>query len=74
MLKDLMWWISLFLFINVYNIIADFSLTKFLEEQKESLSDGLSSAVRQILIDRLGLDDFLLDAPCSISTTSFVNG
>lgn len=59
---------------NVYNIISDFSLTKFLEEQKESLSDGLSSAVRQILIDRLGLDDFLLDTPCDISTTSFVNG
>ena len=55
-------------------MLADFSLTKFLEEQRESLSDGLSSAVRQILINRLGLVDFLLDTPCSISSTSFVNG
>jgi hypothetical protein len=39
-------YLNFFEFMNVYNIISDFSLTKFLEEQKESLSDGLSSAER----------------------------
>ncbi|CAC5375019.1 unnamed protein product [Mytilus coruscus] len=50
-----------------------FSLTKLLEEQKETLSDQLPTAVRQILLEKLGLSDFLLDSPCNVSTNPFVN-
>ncbi|XP_052071170.1 uncharacterized protein LOC127709608 [Mytilus californianus] len=44
-----------------------------LEEQKETLSEQLPTAVRQILLEKLGLSDFLLDSPCNVTTNPFVN-
>ena len=61
-------------YIYICYIFLDFSLTKFLEEQKEDLSDQLSSAVTQTLLSRLGLPEFLLDSPCDRTKQPFTNG
>ncbi|VDI38368.1 Hypothetical predicted protein [Mytilus galloprovincialis] len=53
--------------------IPDFSLAKILEEQKETLSDQLPTAVRQILLERLGLSDFFLNSQCNVASNPFVN-
>ncbi|XP_063447091.1 uncharacterized protein LOC134726610 [Mytilus trossulus] len=54
--------------------IPEFSLLRLLEEQKETLSEQLPSAVRQILLEKLGLSDFLLDFPCIVTSNQFING
>ncbi|XP_052090897.1 uncharacterized protein LOC127727822 [Mytilus californianus] len=54
--------------------IPEFSLTKFLEEQKEELSEQLSASVTQTLFNKLGLSEFFLDNQCDRTRDPFLTG
>ncbi|XP_076076024.1 uncharacterized protein LOC143046847 [Mytilus galloprovincialis] len=54
--------------------IPEFSLLRLLKEQNETLSEQLPLAVRNVLLEQLGLSDFLLDFPCNVTSNQFING